>query len=113
LPFGDATFDVSCVSFVLHEMPASIRERTVAEMARVAKRGGTVFVIDYPPPRSVFGDVISQVVRLYEPDYYLDFIRSDLHALLQRMGLDIQDERFMLHGGVRVVIAARSGALSP
>ena len=94
-------------------MPASIRERTVAEMARVAKRGGTVFVIDYPPPRSVFGDVISQVVRLYEPDYYLDFIRSDLHALLQRMGLDIQDERFMLHGGVRVVIAARSGALSP
>lgn len=72
LPFGDASFDVSCVSFVLHEMPASI-----------------------------------------EPDYYLEFIRSDLHARLQRMGLDIRDDRFMLHGDVRVVIGARSGALSP
>ena len=68
LPFGDATFDVSCVSFVLHEMPASIRERTVAEMA---------------------------------------------HALVQQKGLDTRDERFILHGGVKVVIGARSGALSP
>ena len=113
LPFGDATFDVSCVSFVLHEMPASIRERTVAEMARVTRPGGTVFVIDYAPPRSVWGKVISQVVRLYEPHDYLDFIRSDLHALLQQKGLDIRDERFILHGGVRVVIGARPGALSP
>jgi ubiquinone/menaquinone biosynthesis C-methylase UbiE len=109
LPFGDASFDVSCVSFVLHEMPASIRERTIAEMARVTKPGGTVFIIDYAPPRGVLGNVISQVVRLYERHYYLDFIRSDLHALLQRMGLDLRDERFILHGGVRVVIGARRG----
>ena len=42
---------------------------------------------------------------------YLDFIRSDLHALLEWMGLDIRDERFRLHGGVRVVIgrAQRAG----
>ena len=113
LPFGDASFDVSCVSFVLHEMPASIREPTIAEMARVTKPGGMVFVVDYAPPRGVLGHVISQVVRLYEPYCYLDFIRSDLHALLQRMGLDRRDERFTLHGGVRIVIGARSGALSP
>jgi SAM-dependent methyltransferase len=113
LPFGDASFDVSCVSFVLHEMPASIRERTIAEVARVTKPGGTVFTIDYAPPRGVLGNVISQVVRLYERHYYLDFIRSDLPALLQRMGLDIRDERFLPHGGVRVVIGARRGALSP
>jgi demethylmenaquinone methyltransferase/2-methoxy-6-polyprenyl-1,4-benzoquinol methylase len=110
LPFGDASFDVSCVSFVLHEMPASIRERTIAEMARVTKPGGTVLVIDYAPPRGVCGNVISQVVRLYERHGYLDFIRSDLHALLQQMGLDIRDERYMVHGGVRVVIGSRRTA---
>jgi hypothetical protein len=94
-------------------MPAIIRGRTIAEMARVTMTGGTVLVIDYAPLRGVFGNVISQVVRLYEPHHYLDFIRSDLHMLLRRMGLDVRDERFILHGGVRVVIAARSGALSP
>jgi|KBSSwiStaDraftv2_1062776.scaffolds.fasta_scaffold14395_9 ubiquinone/menaquinone biosynthesis C-methylase UbiE len=112
LPFGDARFDVSCVSFVLHEMPASIREQTIGEMARVIKPGGTVFIIDYAPPRGTFGHLISQLVRLYERQHYLGFIRSDLHGLLRRMGLDIRDERFRLHGGVRIVIAARSGAPS-
>ena len=82
-------------------------------MAGVTKPGGTVFVVDDAPPRGVFGNVFSQLVRLYERHDYLDFIRSDLHALLQRMGLDIRDERFTLLGRVRVVFGARPGVLSP
>lgn len=110
LPFGDARFDVSCVSFALHEMPGSIRERTIAEMARVTKPGGTVLVVDYAPPRDTFGKVLSRVVQLYERDHYLDFIRSDLGALLQRMGIAVQEERIVLRGAVRIVTGSRLGA---
>ena len=52
LPFEDANFDAACVSFALHEMPATIRERVVREMARVTKVGGTVVVVDYALPRN-------------------------------------------------------------
>lgn len=107
LPFGDASFDVSCVSFALHEMPRSIRERTVAEMARVTKPGGRVLVVDYGPPRDALGNVLYRLVKLYERDYYVDFIRSDLRALLQRMGIEVRDERSVLLGAVRIVTGFR------
>jgi ubiquinone/menaquinone biosynthesis C-methylase UbiE len=42
LPFEDQSFDASCISFALHEMPPSIRTEVLTEMARVTKRGGTV-----------------------------------------------------------------------
>ncbi len=108
LPFGDASFDVSCISFGLHEMPRSIRERVVAEMARVTKPGGTVLVVDYGPPRDALGNVLSLLVRLYERDHYVDFIRSDLRALLQQMGIAIRHERPMLLGAVRLVTGSRA-----
>lgn len=113
LPFGDASFDVSCISFALHEMPRSIRERTVAEMARVTKPGGTVIVVDYGPPRDAFGGVLYRLIKLYERDRYVDFIRSDLRALLQRMGIEARDERSVLLGAVRIVTGSRPEGGSP
>jgi ubiquinone/menaquinone biosynthesis C-methylase UbiE len=107
LPFGDASFDVSCISFALHEMPRSIRERTVAEMARVTKSGGTVLVVDYGPPRNAFGKVLFQLVKLYERDRYVDFIRSDLPALLREAGIEVGDDRAVLLGAVRIVTGSR------
>lgn len=107
LPFGDASFDVSCISFALHEMPTSIRERTIEEMARVTKTGGTVFVVDYGPPRDAFEKVIARLVKLYERDHYEDFIRSDLRALMQRWDIDVREERRSLLGTARIVIGSR------
>src|SRR5688572_5350151 len=44
LPFGDGEFDVSCICFALHEMPPSIREATLREMARVTKSNGRIVI---------------------------------------------------------------------
>jgi demethylmenaquinone methyltransferase/2-methoxy-6-polyprenyl-1,4-benzoquinol methylase len=107
LPFGDARFDVACISFALHEMPRSIRERTVAEMARVTKPGGTIVVVDYGQPRDAFGNVLYHLVKLYERDHYVDFIRSDLRALLQQAGIEVGDDRAVLLGTVRIVTGSR------
>jgi demethylmenaquinone methyltransferase/2-methoxy-6-polyprenyl-1,4-benzoquinol methylase len=42
LPFEDKHFDVSCISFVLHDMPVVIGEKVVEEMGRVTKRMGMI-----------------------------------------------------------------------
>jgi demethylmenaquinone methyltransferase/2-methoxy-6-polyprenyl-1,4-benzoquinol methylase len=64
LPFGDGEFDVSCISFALHEMPPTIRARTLLEMARVTKPGGCVIVVDYAAPRTALvGRLISSGAR--------------------------------------------------
>ena len=77
-------------------------------MARVTKPGGTSLIIDYAPPRAAFGRALSRIVKLYEADYYVDFIRSDLRALLRRMGIEVRDERHVLLGAVQIVTGYRT-----
>jgi len=104
LPFDDARFDVSCISFALHEMPASVRDRVVREMARVTRRGGTVVVVDYAlPANRAARALVYRLVKLYERDHYADFVRSDVQALLRGAGIDPQEERAALLGAARVV----------
>ena len=40
VPFEDNHFDVACVSFALHDMPLTIREKVLKEMVRVTKSRG-------------------------------------------------------------------------
>lgn len=109
LPFDDATFDASCVSFALHEMPLSVRERVVREMARVTRPGGFVVVVDYALPRNrIARSLALHVIGLYEIDHYADFVRSDLDALLEGAGLGPSYHRVALCGLAKIVTARRS-----
>jgi len=47
LPFDRGRFDLVSTSMVLHEVPAAARTAFVTEMARVAKPGGKVVLIDF------------------------------------------------------------------
>jgi SAM-dependent methyltransferase len=90
LPFRDTSFDASCISFALHEV-------------RVTKPGGRVVVVDYGRRPGRLGNVLHQVVKLYERDHYADFVASDLGALLRQAGVDVNGDRLLLHGAVRVL----------
>jgi demethylmenaquinone methyltransferase/2-methoxy-6-polyprenyl-1,4-benzoquinol methylase len=113
LPFGDGSFDVSCISFALHEMPPGVRERVVREMTRVTKPEGTIVLVDYGLPRSAAGrSLVYHIVKLYERERYAEFIRSDLRAFLRELGLDVRAERSMLLHAVRVVVlSSRKGGV--
>lgn len=107
LPFEDGRFDVSCVSFALHEMPLNIREQVVREMARVTRPGGTVVVVDYGLPHGrVARKLVYHAVRLYEHDTYAEFVRADLGALLRDAGIAVQNERPTVLGAVRIVVGS-------
>jgi len=108
LPAPDASFDVSCVSFALHEMPPGVRARVVAEMARVTRPGGTVVVVDYALPRNrVWRWVVYHVVKTYEPAPYAGFVHADLVALLARSGISLRADHRALLGAARVAIGIR------
>lgn len=113
LPFEDESFDAACVSFALHEMPMSIRERVVREMARVTKPGGSVTVVDYALPRNhVASSLAYHIIKLYERDHYATFVKSDVAALLKREGVELTDQRSALLGMAQIKTGRRAEAIA-
>ena len=109
LPFEDTSFDGACVSFALHEMPATIRERVVREMARVTKVGGTVVVVDYALPRNRVASWLAyHIVKQYERDHYATFVRSDIARLLEHADLHASRRQRALFGLVQIATAHKS-----
>ncbi len=107
LPFESSKFDVSTISFALHDMPATIREKVLKEMVRVTKPTGLIVIVDYALPRNTIGRFfIYNVVRLYEGKTYRDFIRSDLKGLLSEAGIQVKEELSVVLGGGRVLKGA-------
>jgi demethylmenaquinone methyltransferase/2-methoxy-6-polyprenyl-1,4-benzoquinol methylase len=104
LPFEDNRFDVSCVSFGLHDMPLIIREKALREMVRVTKPKGMIVIVDYGLPENTFGKfLIYHFVNLYEGKYYSAFIKSDLEAFLEKTGIEIKEELPVLLGAGKIL----------
>ena len=103
LPFEDNRFDVSCVSFALHDMILTIREKTLKEMRRVTKTNGKIIIVDYGLPKNrIARFFVFNFVRLYEP-YYPEFIKSDLAGLLKNTGIEMKREVPVLSGAARIM----------
>ena len=49
LGYRDNSFDTVIIFFLLHEMPADARRRTVGEAVRVLKQGGSLLITEYGP----------------------------------------------------------------
>ncbi len=114
LPFDDATFDVTCVSFGLHEMPDGVRRQAVHEIARVTKASGLVAVVDYGLPRNRVARLLAyHTVKVYERGHYATFVKQDLEALLESAGIEPSASRRPLFGLVQVVVGhpSRGGRL--
>lgn len=108
LPFKDKCFDVSCVSFALHDMPLIIREKVLKEMVRVTKPNGITVIVDYALPENrISRFLVYHFVKIYEKEYYSKFIKSDLEALLRKSGIEIKEELPVLLGTGRIIKGVR------
>uniref|UniRef100_A0A7V0Z7V7 Methyltransferase domain-containing protein n=1 Tax=candidate division WOR-3 bacterium TaxID=2052148 RepID=A0A7V0Z7V7_UNCW3 len=104
IPYKDNFFDVSCISFGLHDMPLAIREKVVEEIVRVTKPKGIIVVVDYALPKNkICRFLIYRFVKSYESRYYPEFIKSDLEALLRKSGIEIEKEHSVLLGVGRIL----------
>jgi ubiquinone/menaquinone biosynthesis C-methylase UbiE len=91
LPFLDGSFDAVTNVFLMHEVPGDVRERIIAEMARVLRPGG-LFVIgdslqlaDAPELRR---ELLAFPARFHEP-YYLGYLKDDLAGRVAAAGLNV------------------------
>ena len=111
LPYPNGRFDVTCISFALHDMPLTIREKVLKEMVRVTRLGGTLLIVDYGLPKNRLGRwLIYRLVRLYEATYYREFIKSDLRGLLKQAGIELDLERVVLLGAGRILKGTKAVA---
>lgn len=108
LRFEANSFDVSCVSFALHDMPPNIREKVFQEMVRVTKPGGIIVVVDYDLPRNKIGRaLIYRLITLYEGEYYKQFIVSDLNSLLRKTSVEAIARVSVLFGAGMILKAIK------
>lgn len=69
LHFEDGSHDAVVVFFLLHEQPADVRRKTIAEALRVTKPGGKLVFVDYHKPvaASPFRYLMVPVLTTLEP----------------------------------------------
>lgn len=108
LPFPDGSFDVACISFALHEMPRSVRERALGEMKRVVRPAGRIVIVDWGlPSRTSTRWLVFHLVRLFEGKTYVDFINSELDSFVAIAGLELERHETHLHGVAQLVVVRR------
>ena len=88
-PFADGQFDIATVSAVLHHVPVAERPAVYAELGRVLKPGGRLYVFEHNPRNPLVRHVIARTpidknaILLDAADVrhgLLDTARYDLHT---------------------------------
>lgn len=79
LHFEDASHDAVVVFFLLHEQPAEVRRKTIAEALRVTKPGGKLIFVDYHKPvaNSPFRYLMVPILCTLEP-FAMDLWRGEI-----------------------------------
>lgn len=85
--YPEASFDLVTSTMLLHEMPPAMVEKTLAESARLLKKGGRMVHLDFLPAADPFSRLIhfGHGRRNNEP-FMEPLAGMDLAALLERLG---------------------------
>jgi ubiquinone/menaquinone biosynthesis C-methylase UbiE len=93
--------------FLLHELPAEVRARILAEMARVVRPGGLVVVADslqLKDAPELKDELHAFPDRFHEP-YYPSYIQDDLAERVREASLQVSEEKLAFL--TKVVVARR------
>ncbi|MGZ6126129.1 MAG: class I SAM-dependent methyltransferase, partial [Myxococcales bacterium] len=91
LPFLDDSFDAVTSIYLLHEVPAEVRARILAEMARVARPSGLVVAADsvqLADTPELEREILAFPSRFHEP-YYTSYVKDDLAKRVAEAGLEV------------------------
>jgi SAM-dependent methyltransferase len=96
LPFEDGEFDLSCSRRTFHHI--SRPELAVAELARVTKPGGRIFVDDQIAPVDPLAALeLDRFERARDPSHTRTLPDIDFHHLFEANGLVLHHTRFQTH----------------
>lgn len=63
LPFRDNSFDCVVSLLVLHHLPPDVKDAALAEMLRVLRPSGRLYVADFGVPANLVGRVVAAALR--------------------------------------------------
>ncbi|SKA00556.1 Ubiquinone/menaquinone biosynthesis C-methylase UbiE [Enhydrobacter aerosaccus] len=89
LPFDDASLDLVVSSYLLHELPAEVRLKALAEMARVAKPDGLIVIVEsiQKGDRPEWDGLLDLFPHYFHEPYYADYVGSRLDHCAAEAGL--------------------------
>jgi ubiquinone/menaquinone biosynthesis C-methylase UbiE len=99
--FDDATYDQVIIFFLLHEMPAEVREKTLSEALRVLKPGGKLVIMDFHKPSTwnPFRYLYPPMFRLLEP-FALDIWHERIEQWLPKDFVPAEITKETMFGGL-------------
>jgi len=107
LPFSDKSFDTAVSTFFLCVVPG--KEKVLGEIRRVLKPNGLLLAMECSPPRNLlFMVLLKGLSRLTSRLTGTDF-RVDVAELLRENGLEVLEEKGLVNGAVKVLVAKPSG----
>lgn len=86
--YPDASQDVVCNLFTLHELPRSMRRALVSEMLRVLRPGGTLVLLDSAQPSRApqLAPFLRQFPEVFHEPFFTDYLADDLQELVVGLG---------------------------
>jgi len=94
LPYADSIFDFVTCQFAFHHMPRP--QATLAEMVRVAKPGGRVYLVDsVGPEEASVAELYNHIERLRDPSHTMTLSAKAFLALFESLGLRLLKQRIL------------------
>ena len=94
LPYADKTFDFVTCQFAFHHMPRP--QATLAEMGRVTKPGGRIYLVDSVGPEDAStAELHNCIERLRDPSHTATLSLKAFLALFQSQGLRVVRQRIL------------------
>ena len=105
IPYQDSSFDVSSISFGLHDMPEEIAIKILKEMIRTTKKNGEIIIVDYYTPRKGFSSLLGhKIVKTWETKNYDHFRKVGLGHYLNQVNLKQFSKESHLIGNMQIVV---------
>lgn len=105
IPYESLSFDVSSISFGLHDMPKDIGIKTLKEMMRITKKNGQIIIVDYYTPIKGFASLLGhKIVKIWETKNYDHFRQVGLDCYLKEVNLRQSYKESRLLGNLQIVV---------